>query len=146
MKLVRIIDVCGTAVAVGLCLVTSSGVVFGQDGSADSSSWQDAAESGGVAELLEASSPSAEIVASVDDPMLRLLLEEVLERSPKVAALAAESQAAAQHSLQEKPLPDPVVSLTAWVLPPQTRVGPQLASLGLSQRFPWFGKLGLKEE
>jgi outer membrane protein TolC len=146
MKPVRIIDVCGTAVAVTLCLVTSSGVVFGQDGQADSPSWQDAAESGGVAELREAPPPSAAIVASVDDPMLRLLLEEVLERSPQVAALAAESQAAAQRTLQEKPLPDPVVSLTAWVLPPQTRVGPQLASLGLSQRFPWFGKLGLKEE
>ena len=86
------------------------------------------------------------IAASVDDPKLHLLLEEVLERNPEVATVAAESQAAAQRTLQEKALPDPVVSLTAWVLPPQTRVGPQLASVGLSQRFPWFGKLSLKEE
>jgi outer membrane protein TolC len=86
------------------------------------------------------------VAASVGDPKLRLLLEEVLERNPEVAVSAAEARAAAQRTLQEKPLPDPVVSLTAWVLPPETRVGPQLASLGLSQRFPWFGKLPLKEE
>ena len=132
---------CGDlALGVALLLAASSGMVFGQDGSADLSSSRDAAESSG------APPPSAVIAASVDDPKLRLLLEEVLERNPEVATVAAESQAAAQRTLQEKALPDPVVSLTAWVLPPQTRVGPQLASVGLSQRFPWFGKLSLKEE
>ncbi len=128
------------ALGVALLLAASSGVVFGQDGSADLSSSGDAAESSG------APPPSAVIVASVVDPKLRLLLEEVLERNPEVATVAAESQAAAQLTLQEKTLPDPVISLTAWVLPPETRVGPQLASVGLSQRFPWFGKLSLKEE
>jgi len=128
------------ALGVAVLLTTSSGVVFGQDGSADLSSSRDAAG------LSEASAPSAVIAASVVDPKLRLLLEEVLERNPEVATVAAESQAAAQRTLQEKALPDPVISLTAWVLPPETRVGPQLASVGLSQRFPWFGKLSLKEE
>ncbi len=128
------------ALGVALLLAASSGVVFGQDGSADPSSGQDATES------RAALSPSAVIAASVDDPKLRLLLEEVLERNPQVAVFAAEARAATQRTLQEKPLPDPVISLTAWVLPPETRVGPQLASLGLSQRFPWFGKLPLKEE
>ncbi len=128
------------ALGVALLLAASSGVVFGQDGSADPSSGQDATES------RAALSPSAVIAASVDDLKLRLLLEEVLERNPQVAVFAAEARAATQRTLQEKPLPDPVISLTAWVLPPETRVGPQLASLGLSQRFPWFGKLPLKEE
>ena len=127
-------------VGFSLLLAASSGVVFGQDGSADLSSSRNAAESSG------ASLPSVVIAASVVDPKLRLLLDEVLERNPGVATIAAESQAAAQRTLQEKTLPDPVVSLTAWVLPPETRVGPQLASVGLSQRFPWFGKLSLKEE
>ena len=136
----RTIGVGGVAVGFALLLAASSGVVFGRDGSADQSAGEDAAESNG------ASLPSAVIAASVVDPKLRLLLEEVLERNPEVATVAAESQAAAQRTLQEKALPDPVVSLTAWVLPPQTRVGPQLASVGLSQRFPWFGKLSLKEE
>ena len=82
------------ALGVALFLAASSGVVFGQDGSADLSSSGDAAESGG------APPPSAVIVASVVDPKLRLLLEEVLERNPGVATVAAESQAAAQLTLQ----------------------------------------------
>ena len=146
MQKKRTIDFGDLALGVALLLAASSGVVFGQDGSADLSSSRDAAESGGVAGLSEAPPPSAVIAASVDDLKLRLLLQETLERNPEVAALAAEALAAAQRSLQEKPLPDPVVSLTAWVLPPETRVGPQLASVSLSQRFPWFGKLSLKEE
>jgi len=89
---------------------------------------------------------SENIVSSVEDANLRLLLGEALERNPGVAVLASESQVAALKAPQAKALPDPVVSLTAWVLPPQTRVGPQLASLNLAQRFPWFGKLGLDEE
>ncbi len=136
----RTIGFGGLAVGFAVLLIASSGVVFGQGGSADPSAGQDATESS------VAHSPSAVVAASVGDPKLRLLLEEVLERNPEVAVSAAEARAAAQRTLQEKPLPDPVVSLTAWVLPPETRVGPQLASLGLSQRFPWFGKLPLKEE
>ena len=136
----RTIGFGGLAVGFAVLLIASSGVVFGQGGSADPSAGQDATESSA------AHSPSAVVAASVGDPKLRLLLEEVLERNPEVAVSAAEARAAAQRTLQEKPLPDPVVSLTAWVLPPETRVGPQLASLGLSQRFPWFGKLPLKEE
>jgi outer membrane protein TolC len=136
----RTIGVGGFAVGFALLLAASPGVVFGQGGSADLSSSRDDTESTG------ASLPSAVISASVVDPKLHLLLEEVLERNPEVATVAAESRAVAQRTLQEKALPDPVISLTAWVLPPQTRVGPQLASVGLSQRFPWFGKLSLKEE
>ncbi len=90
--------------------------------------------------------PSERIVSSVEDSNLRLLLGEALERNPRVAVLAAESQAEALKAPQARALPDPMVSLTAWVLPPQTRVGPQLASVSLAQRFPWFGKLGLAEE
>ena len=128
------------ALGVAFLLAASPGVVFGQDGSTDLSSSRDDTGS------RVAPPPSAIIAASVVDPKLHLLLEEVLDRNPEVAMVAAESEAAAQRTLQEKALPDPVVSLTAWVLPPQTRVGPQLASVGLSQRFPWFGKLSLKEE
>ena len=130
----------GLAVGFALLLASSAGIVFGQEELADPPPGRDVAESN------EAPSPGSLIIASVGDPKLRLLLEEVLERNPEVAAVAAESRAAAQRTLQEKPLPDPVASLTAWVLPPETRVGPQLASFSISQRFPWFGKLSLKEE
>lgn len=97
-------------------------------------------------QISEQATPSENVVSSVEDSNLRLLLGEALERNPRVAVLAAKAQAAALKTPQAKALPDPVVSLTAWVLPPQTRVGPQLATVNLAQRFPWFGKLGLEEE
>jgi len=146
MKLVRIIDVWGMAVAVALCLVTSPGVVFGEDGSADLSSGQADVESGGDAVSSQAPPPSVAIVASVEDSKLRLLLEEVLARNPELAALAAEARAAAQRAPQVKAKPDPVASIGVFVLTPETRVGPQYGGLGLSQKFPWFGKLPLKEQ
>jgi cobalt-zinc-cadmium efflux system outer membrane protein len=87
-----------------------------------------------------------EIVASIADGKLRLLLEEVLERNPRLARLQAEASAVAQRVPQVKALPDPTASLTWFLLPPQTRVGPQRAAVNLSQRLPWFGTLKLDEQ
>jgi len=39
-----------------------------------------------------------------------------------------------------------MASLTFFLLQPQTRVGPQQASVGISQHLPWFGKLKLREQ
>jgi outer membrane protein TolC len=86
-----------------------------------------------------------DIVASVADVKLRLLLEEVLERNPRLARLEAEAAAAEQRAPQVKALPDPTATLTWFVMPPQTRVGPQHAAVNLMQRFPWFGTLKLDE-
>ncbi|MCG6963580.1 MAG: TolC family protein [Acidobacteria bacterium] len=90
--------------------------------------------------------PSFEVVGGIADPHLASLLQEVLERNPDVAALAASARAAAEKAPQVKALPDPTASLTAYLLTPETRVGPQYAMVSLSQKFPWFGKLSLKEQ
>lgn len=89
--------------------------------------------------------PAAAIVASVGDPELVRLLEEILERNPGLAALAASARAAEQRAPQARALPDPMASLTLFLLEPQTRVGPQQAAASLSQRLPWFGTLNLRE-
>jgi len=89
---------------------------------------------------------AAVIVAAQGDARLRLLLQEVLDRNPSVAALAARAAAAGQRAPQVKALPDPVVSVTAFLLSPETRVGPQYGTVALSQRFPWFGKLPAREQ
>jgi len=91
-------------------------------------------------------SPAKGIVASVTDAKLRLLLEEVLERSPRLARLEAEAAAVEQRSPQVKALPDPTATLTWFVMSPQTRVGPQRAAINLTQQFPWFGTLELDEQ
>lgn len=87
-----------------------------------------------------------DIVSSLSDVKLRLLLEEVLERNPGLARLRAQADAADQRVPQVKAWPDPVASLTFFVLPPQTRAGPQRAALNLAQRFPWFGTLEIREK
>lgn len=91
-------------------------------------------------------SPAESIVAALGDVKLRLLAEDVLARNPGLAVLAAAARAAAQRAPQVKALPDPVLSLAAFVQTPETRVGPQYAMTTLSQRFPWFGKLSSREQ
>lgn len=91
-------------------------------------------------------SAADEIVSSVADVKLRLLLDEVLNRNPRLARMAAEAAAAAQRAPQVKALPDPTASLTWFLMSPQTRVGPLEASINISQSLPWFGTLKLDEQ
>lgn len=86
------------------------------------------------------------LLAGIQEPGLRDLVAEVLERNPSVHAAVAQARAAALRAPQVRALPDPVAGVTAFVTTPETRTGPQLFSLGLSQGLPWFGKLDLKEK
>jgi len=113
-----------------LCVVLLAGVVVA------------AADSEMPAELSAADT----IVSSVTDVKQRLLLDEVLDRNPRLARLAAEASAAAQRAPQVKALPDPTASLTWFLMSPQTRVGPLQATINISQTLPWFGTLGLEEQ
>lgn len=88
---------------------------------------------------------AAGIAAAVEDGRLRLLLQEVLERNPKLARLAAEAAATAQRAPQVRALPDPMASVTWFAMTPETRVGPQRAAVSLTQRMPWFGTLEVDE-
>jgi len=92
------------------------------------------------------STPSQEILDAIAAPMLRALAEDALTRSPRIAAASADALAADQRAPQVKALPDPTALMTLFLLQPQTRVGPQQAMVSLSQKFPWFGKLQLKEQ
>ena len=85
------------------------------------------------------------IVESIEDLQLRLLLEDVLERNPRLARLTAEFAAVEQRAPQVKALPDPTATLTWFVMSPETRVGPQRATVNLMQQLPWFGTLKVDE-
>ncbi|MCP4660754.1 MAG: TolC family protein [bacterium] len=85
-------------------------------------------------------------MAQLDDDNLRRLAAEVLDRNPGVARLRARAAAAAAKAPQVRALPDPVATLAWFVLPPETRVGPQRLRASISQKLPWFGKLALKEQ
>jgi len=98
-------------------------------------------------EAPETSPPStvAEIVASLEPATLRALAEEVLARSPELARLRRQAEVAKARAPQLRSLPDPMAALTAFLLTPETRTGPQQVQASLSQRFPWAGKLGAAE-
>ncbi len=83
--------------------------------------------------------------AALTDDTLRGLVGEIFERNPEIARARQHAAAAAARAPQVKALPDPEASLTFFASPPETRVGPQRFGAAVSQRFPWFGKLALKE-
>jgi outer membrane protein TolC len=93
----------------------------------------------------EPSPPAADRLIASLEPAHAALVSEVLERNPDLARLRALAAASAARAPQVRALPDPMASLTAFALTPETRVGPQEAAAAISQRFPWFGKLALKE-
>lgn len=76
---------------------------------------------------------------------LRGLATEILRRNPEVARAQASAIAAESRAPQARSLADPMAQLTFFALPPETRVGPQRLNASLSQRFPWFGTLELRE-
>lgn len=105
----------------------------------------------------EPETPSAEIERlSVPDaahglqqtlaPALRDLVGEVLARNPDLARARRQAVAAELRAPQVRALPDPMASVTPFLSSPETRVGPQELTVSLSQRFPWFGKLALREQ
>ena len=75
---------------------------------------------------------------------LRAYVSEALERNPAALGSLARYRAATQRVPQVTALPDPVVSFTQALRSVETRVGPQLNSVTLSQSFPWFGTLELR--
>lgn len=64
-----------------------------------------------------------------------------LENTPGLNARYLEYESAKQKIPQAGALPDPVFSAGYSVTPVETRLGPQIARLSLSQTFPWFGTL-----
>ncbi|MCP3959457.1 MAG: TolC family protein [bacterium] len=80
------------------------------------------------------------------DDSQRQLVSEVLERNPEIARARQRAAAAAARAPQVRALPDPHASLTLFALPIETRVGPQRLTAEVTQRFPWFGKLALREQ
>jgi outer membrane protein TolC len=86
---------------------------------------------------------AARLVRAETDAGTATIIAEVLERNPGIAAVHARARAAGERPLQAAALPDPVLGVGAFLLPPETRTGPQRISASLSQTFPWSGKRSL---
>jgi len=104
-----------------------------------------AAQPGPAEPPAEAPPAPADLLRASLDPPLAALVDEVLERNPELARVRATAAALAARAPQMRSWPDPMASVTAFLMTPETRVGPQQAQAAISQRFPWFGKLELRE-
>lgn len=80
--------------------------------------------------------PADDLVASTEEPLLRDLLDEILQRNPAIRAARARSLAARQVAPQVTALPDPMLGITAFVRSPDGRQG----ALEYSQEIPGAGK------
>ena len=80
----------------------------------------------------------------IPDPLLGEYIRTALDSNPSIETAYAHYRAALQRVPQQTALPDPALTFGRFLRSVETREGPQLSTLTLSQRFPWFGKLDLK--
>ncbi len=78
-----------------------------------------------------------------DNQIVVELVQRALERNPAVQEGWSRYRASLQRVPQVSALPDPMLTFTHFVRSVETRVGPQLNVVAISQSFPWFGKLDL---
>ncbi len=71
-------------------------------------------------------------------------LEYAALNNPGLEAAFYRWKAALEEVPQVKSLPDPRFNYRYFIQEVETRVGPQRQSFGISQVFPWFGKLDLR--
>ena len=81
-----------------------------------------------------------------NDEALSGYIDEAIYANPAIWESEHRWRAALQRIPQVSSLPDPMVTIMPFISSPETRVGPQELALGLSQKFPWFGKLDAKGE
>jgi len=92
--------------------------------------------------------PDAQPLPSVEalfaDAELELYLAFGLKNSARLRTVFETWSAATERVEQVSTLPDPRLSFGAFIEEVQTRTGPQKHRIGLSQAFPWPGKLDAK--
>ena len=75
---------------------------------------------------------------------LEELVQVASQQNLQIQAAKKEWEAALQKIPQAKAFPDPVLSYALFGQSIETRLGPQRNKISLSQKIPFFGKLGLK--
>ena len=74
------------------------------------------------------------------------LIQEVLARNPEMVAVRQQWEASSQRITQARALEDPTLSVQWWNFPESFNLGRSGHTIiGLSQKFPFPGKLALKE-
>lgn len=79
-----------------------------------------------------------------DNAQLEAFVRQALGANPGLQESMARYRAALQQVAQATALPDPMLNYNQFLRSVETRVGPQLTSVVLSQKFPWFGELDVR--
>jgi len=77
---------------------------------------------------------------------LNRYLETAAKNNPALKAKFNQYQAALEKVPQVGTLPDPQITFGYFILPVETKTGPQRFKISASQMFPWFGTLGKSED
>lgn len=94
-----------------------------------------------IAVLFHVQHYGQEAMTSLDE-----YLQIAAENNPGLKSRFNEYMAALEKVPQVGALPDPKFAFGYFINPVETRIGPQRATLGLSQAFPWFGTLEAKRD
>ena len=84
--------------------------------------------------------------SSNGDTQLNGYMRLALDRNPGLSRALAQYRSVLQRLPQVSALPDPMLAFTNYLRTPETRVGSQTNAITLSQQFPWFGTLGMREQ
>jgi len=85
-------------------------------------------------------------IAQGEKEILDEYLRTAAENNPGLKSKFNNYMAAMEKVPQVETLPDPKFAFGYFINPVETRVGPQRATFGLSQAFPWFGTLNAKRD
>lgn len=88
----------------------------------------------------------AENFSSNGDSQLADYIRMSLDRNPGLVQSFERYRSALQRLPQVSALPDPMLAFTNYLRTPETKVGPQTNAITLTQQFPWFGTLSLREQ
>ena len=78
--------------------------------------------------------------------MLNQYLETAAKNNPALKAKFNEYNASLEKVPQVGTLPDPQLTFGYFIMPVETKNGPQQAKISFTQMFPWFGTLDSKED
>ena len=78
--------------------------------------------------------------------ILNKYLETAANNNPALKAKFNEYMASLEQVSQVGALPDPQLTFGYFIMPIETKNGPQQARISLTQMFPWFGTLNVKED
>jgi outer membrane protein, heavy metal efflux system len=73
-------------------------------------------------------------------------LQTAANNNPALKAKFNEYMASMEKISQVGALPDPQLTFGYFIMPVETKNGPQQAKISLNQMFPWFGTLNIKED